>query len=348
MVKIVQLFIAPALAFRERSVRETATESMFLEAEGSSDPMERVKNQCFFVAQQLRYEAKKGEFDLDYTSDDYKYNAKLKNWQRDDVSHENILSFFKTTSESPACEPIIATMTPDDFRLNKKQKKKKRQEAKAWEYVKGYGCYCSFGEEAQDYGRGTAVNALDEKCQYAHMNYQCLEEEDPHCKELSRETYFVFVETDASQGISLNDACHRYNAELQAENGWSDEDLACVQKRCLIDSEFINDVISITFDAGYSFTDAYVRPEEGGDFQYQDECPNEPGPEEYAKICCGKYPYRFIYHPARAACCEHYTPTSYTSVAYRVEDQACCNDGSIATYGDTDFNNCHSSNNESI
>jgi len=339
MVKLLQLVMVPALALRSRQVRQASDDNsnMFLEPDASPDPLERAKNQCFFVAKQLKHHAENDVFDLDWLSAGYaaKYDCKLRNYQ-DAVSDDDILSFLETVASGHICAPLIENMSEDDYRIKKKNKKRRRQENQAWQNVRAYGCYCSFGEEAMDYGRGTAVNQLDERCQYAHMNYQCLEEENPNCKALSRETYYISLETDASQGITTEEACHRYNQQLQDQNGWSDEDLDCVQKRCLIDSEFINDVIDISFSDDYNFNEDFIRPELGGTFQYQDECPESPGPLTNEMICCGKYPQRFTYHPQRYGCCEE----NGLSQSYRIDDQACCNDGSIARYGDPEFNDC--------
>jgi len=331
MVKLTLLTLTTALA-RQRVVRQSNDniELAVLCETTDDNPFSRSINQCNFAKTQLKYFEKHQKFDLDYADSNYRYKCRLL-YYSDIASDYDISAFFQEELMSYECTVLLGEDT--DRGRRRDRPREDEEDVNPFENVQGYGCFCSWGTQ-MDYGRGDPVDDMDRACSYAYMNYQCLYEEVPSCKAFATESYFIMFRKIGN--LSLRQACDVFNEGLQDVNGWSDEDLACVQKRCLIDSMFIMDSLANSFNENYIYNPQFKRTSIGGSFQERDECPRREGTGGYVMQCCGEYPKKHTFPADKYACCEN----NGASEPYKFIEQACCNDGSIVNLGDPNFSSC--------
>jgi len=318
---------------RQRVVRQSDHIELAVLCDTIDDnPFSRSINQCNFAKEQLKHFENHQEFDLDYRDSSYQHKCRLL-FSSDVASDYEISSFFQEELMSHECSILLGEDADRGRRRDRNRDDHQEPETNPFTTVQGYGCFCSWGSQ-MDYGRGDPVDDMDRVCSYAYMNYQCLYEEVPSCRDFANESYFVMFRNIGN--LTIRQACDVFNTALQEANGWSDEDLDCVQKRCLIDSRFIMDSLANAFNEDYMYNPAFKRTTIGGTFEHRDECPRRDGDRGYEMTCCGEYPERSTFPAYKWSCCEN----NGASEPYKFVDQACCNDGSVLNFGDPNFNSC--------
>jgi len=184
--------------------------------------------------------------------------------------------------------------------------------------AEGYGCYCMFADIAGS-GRGEAKDGVDGLCKHLNDAYSCIAHEEAEC----------------------NPSTKNYNRiSPTATDIWQDCALSnmgdtCAIKTCAADNQFSKSYSTLSMDkfrevgldavqaAGnilnLLISDAFKHPAPNS-FDFDQQCPKNPGTTFGDKQCCGSYPLKFPYRDQNGGrdCC--------VDKVFNTATHSCCND----------------------
>jgi len=176
-----------------------------------------------------------------------------------------------------------------------------------FESFNGYGCWCYF-EAQHGYGRGQAVDQVDQFCHDLANGYDCAMMDDASC---------IPWEVNYVSGIgagqdNLVQLCETLNPNSECSQ------VACKVEGLFVTSMFTQVIVGNGVDSQYH----------NSNFNAESECVTIIGGGPSDKECCGMHPYRKPFHTrgGQNACCAGMT---MDAKIYNTLSHDCCFDGSV-------------------
>jgi len=215
----------------------------------------------------------------------------------------------------------------------------------------GYGCWCHFGEDLLQ-GQGTPVNTLDQFCKDMQLCLRCAVMDGNNCPSDENDTDFDHDETCDPKTQNYESEFSKLPEEqsILADCADANPTNLCAKNTCCCEMKFISDLLSLItsmqpFDINFQHKRGWDYegnclpkntspkvPSNGGNPGPPnpgpgngDDAPQDPDGKNNTgddKACCGKYPYRFVYHTNNMDCCED------VNAIYSPLSHECCADGS--------------------
>ena len=188
----------------------------------------------------------------------------------------------------------------------------------------GYGCWCS-ASTLFKFGRGQAMDELDEKCKNLVENYRCI---DYDTKNENGDCPADFNDYHVPFNMFIPEEELLQKCTAVQDQSLSDEHTTCSIRRCQVDHTVLSFMLN-SFGTGYQTNPELVWTEFGGPFDPAVNCVAPP-PSDADRTCCGDYPYRLPHNGNKIGCC--------AGQKYGLDSQECCDSGVVHQV--TDINSC--------
>ena len=178
----------------------------------------------------------------------------------------------------------------------------------------GYGCWCHFGNSLLK-GHGDPVNDHDEICMNLQNCLRCIvvdevqENNDPSTPCDPKTANFQL-------GASFFSGQEALVVECENANSGND----CGKFACICEMSFIASLVDKLWE-GYLYDPSYKHDDNGGSWNFEDNCITSVATAPKTKECCGNYPNRVPFYVENRSCCED------TQELYSQVSQVCCEDG---------------------